>query len=246
MTNETTSAPRYTTYRVSAQRFRLVCVTSAIAMIVVLVRVATITPLSGGIKALIDLAALALFALGLVWVWRSATMTKHDNLAVRGLFRVRQIPWADIQDIRVEMNPGRIGSRQAPRELVIVYDRYGKRTTLPHLNQVTLAGHGMSLQAEVTALHGTWMQLRGEQWAAQPEVVAKVTARSRYALPSWVLGFRWTLAAILFGTVLALIGLTTDNGNPPFVLSPAIILILPLVTFAGVTAASMIARRRRG
>jgi hypothetical protein len=246
MTNERVSPPRYTTYRVSSQRFGLACLTAVIAMIVALIRIATITPLSGGVKALIDLAALVLLGLALAWVWRSATITKHDYLAVRGLFRVKQIPWAGIQDIRVEMNPGRIGSRQAPRELVIVYDRYGKRTTLPQLNQVTLAGHGLSLQDEVAALHSTWMQLRGEQWAPEPEVAQKVAARSRYAMPSWALGFRWAIAAILFAAVLAIIGLTTGNdGNPPFLLSPVIILILPLVTFAAVTTASAVARRRR-
>lgn len=240
------SPPRYTTYRVSSQRFGVVCFTYAIAFIVAVLRVATITPLSGGVKALIDLAALALLGFGLVWVWRSATIARHDYLAVRGPFRVKEIPWADIQAIRVEANPGRMGSRRAPKELVIVYDRHGKRITLPHLNQVTLDGHGQSLQAEVAAMHSTWMQLRGEEWVPEPEVAAKVAAHSRYALPSWTLGFLWSIAAALVGMVLALIGLTTSNGNPsPFLLSPIIILILPLVTFVGVTTASAVARRRR-
>jgi Bacterial PH domain len=241
-----TSPPRYTTYRVSSQRFGAVCLAFVIGMIVVLIRVAAITPLGGGFKALIDLVALALYGLGLAWFWLSATIIKHDYLAVRGLFRVKRIPWADIQDIRVEKNPGRMGSRQAPRELVIVYDQYGKRITLPHLNQVTLNGHGRSLPAEVRALHNTWMQLRGEQWAPEPAVVSKVAARSRYAMPSWALGFVWSIAATLFGTALAIIGLATSNGNPPpFLLSPIIVLILPLATFAGVTTASAVARRRR-
>jgi uncharacterized membrane protein YobD (UPF0266 family) len=240
-----TSPPRYTTYRVSSRRFGMVCLAYAVGLIAVLIRVAAITPLGGGIKALIDLAALALFGVGLVWVRRSATITKHDCLAVQGLFRVKQIPWADIQDIRVERNPARVGSRQAPKELVIVYDRHGKRTTLPHLNQVTLDGHGMSLQQEVTALRSTWTQLRGEHWAPVPEVVKKAAARSRYAMPSWALGFAWAMAATLFGALLTIIGLATSNGSPPpFFLSPVIILILPLATFAGVTTASVAARRR--
>lgn len=241
-----TSPPQYTRYRVSSQRFGFVCLSYALGMIVVLARVATITPLSGGVKALIDLAALALFGLGLAWVWRSATITRHDHLAVRGLFRVKEISWADIQDIRVERNPVRIGSRRAPRELVIVYDRYGKRITLPHLNQVTLDGRGMSLPAEVAALHRTWTQRRGEQWAPEPEIARKVAALSRYAMPSWVLGLTWAISAILLGAGLAIIGLAAGNGNPPpFFLSPVMILILPLATFAGVTAASTLARRRR-
>jgi Bacterial PH domain len=241
-----TGAPRYMTYRVSSQRFGVICLFYAIGMIVVLVRVAAITPLSGGVKALIDLVALAVFGLGLAGVRRSATVIKHDYLAVRGLSRVKRIPWADIQDIRVEMNLARIGTRRAPKELVIVYDQHGKRTTLPHLNQVTLTGHGMSLPAEVKALQNTWMQLRGEQWAPEPEVVKKITARIRYAMPSWLLGFTWSIAAILFGAVLVTIGLATGNGNPPpFLLSPLVILILPVATFAGVTTASVVARRRR-
>jgi hypothetical protein len=116
------------------------------------------------------------------------------------------------------------------------------------VNEVTLAGHGLSLQAEVGHMREQWVRQRGANWAQEPVAAAKIATRARYANPSWLFGMLWAIAAILAGVVLAIIGLISGADNSPpmsWLLGPDMILILPAVVFTGCTLASVIARRRR-
>jgi len=101
---------------------------------------------------------------------RIATITSRDGITVRGVMSTKQIPWADIQDIRIEQNTAaHTANSAAPKQKVIVYDRYGKRTLLPNLNDETLR-KGKSLRVELDHIRSTWEQLRGNDWVPLPEI----------------------------------------------------------------------------
>jgi len=242
-------APRFGEYRISAPRFRWVCVLFAAGMVSVVVQTAADTGLTVPVKGLTDLATAAAVTLVLVWARRSATITSRDCITVRRLVRVARIAWADIQDIRVETNPAAVASADAPKELVAVYDSGGHRTTLPHLSQANLAAQGLSLRAEVEHLRSAWMQLRGEQWVPEPAAISKIAERARYTFSPWMAGLLWATAAELLAILLTVIGLVSGADSRPrpvsFLFSPGLILILPVAVYVITSIATVIVRRRR-
>jgi hypothetical protein len=244
-----TEAPQFGEYRISAPRFKWVCVLFSAGMVSVVIQTAVDTGLSTLVKGLTDIAIAAAATLVLVWARRTATIMSRDCVTVRRLVRVTRIPWADIQDIRVERNPAAMGSADAPRELVAVYDSGGRRTTLPHMSQANLESQGHSLGVEVEQLRTAWMQLRGEQWVPERAVMNKIAERARYAFSPSMTGFLWAIAAELLAILLAVIGLFSgaDGLAPPvsFVFSPGLILILPIAVYVISSVGTVIVRRRR-
>ncbi len=113
------------------------------------------------------------YSILLILSLRTGTITNQDEITVRGFLGTKKISWPDIQDIRVEENPvGRVETdytKAAPKQLVVVYDRHGKRTVLPNINTETL-GRKMPFAVEVSHIRSTWEQLRGEDWVPMPGI----------------------------------------------------------------------------
>jgi len=241
---------RFYSYRISARRSRQAGIAVAIALTGILIKVAAAHTLSAQVKGLLVVAGAAALGLVLAWSRRSATITSRDGIAVQGLLRAKRLAWRDIQDIRVEVNYASAFKRSAPKETVIVYDRQGKRTGLPHLDQVTLADRGLALEAEVEHLRGVWQQLRGEDWVAAPDAIRKSADRARFANDTWAFGCLGAVAAGLFATVLMVIGLASGAdsrlGAPwSWVFSPSLVLILPVAAFGVITVTAVVKRIRQ-
>ncbi|MFC4562489.1 hypothetical protein ACFO4E_11555 [Nocardiopsis mangrovi] len=133
--------------------------------------------------------ALALTALvappaGLTMVvfWRSSTTAGPDAVVVRRL-RARRTAWQDVQAIEIENGPARAAAagtrgRERPGGIVVVYDRGGGTTTLPHVGY----GRGGSVSEEAAALRRMWERRRGPDWRPLPvaeAAMAKAEARKR-------------------------------------------------------------------
>ena len=239
--------PHFRTYRVSTTWSRAMCSLSAVGLVLLLAGTAAL-PVSAPLTALIAVAAVALAGLGPAYVVRSATVTGPCCLTIRGLWRARRFAWQDIQGIRIEAGPRVRGSRPAPRAVAVVYDRQGRRRTLPHLNRAALTGRGLSLQTEVAHLRDLWQQFRGEHWA--PAVTAGIDGRARHVTPSWTFGFLWAIAATIAAATLAIVGVATGAAGSlsapvSWLFAPGVILVLPVVVFLACTAGSVLARRRR-
>lgn len=202
--------------------------------------------LAGPVQLWVSLGLILLVGFALVWVRVIATITRREDIAIRGLIRTRRIPWSDVQDIRVEVNPGHLAKDSAPKEIVVVYDQTGRRRTLPHVNEKNLSGHGATLSAETQRLRTTWELRRGADWAPIAQVRAKAAERARYGVSSWMVGLIAAMVAVPVAIVVFLIGLFGDLTEGPlsFVFEPEFIMVAPLVVYFVVSIASVIRRRR--
>jgi hypothetical protein len=95
------------------------------------------------IKVGVALVLIALAAL-VGWAMLSRTVTNEDHVEARMLWRIRRIPWSQIQDIRVESDPA-AAAFDRPTETVVIYDQLGRRITLPCFDNLNLERRGLHL-----------------------------------------------------------------------------------------------------
>lgn len=201
--------PRYAEYRVSRSLFWVVAGTAILGLAAVLI------PVAG--EPVVVVPVVAVMAVFLVRVWSLATVTTPDHLVLRGLLRTRTIPWRDVQELRVESNPGAAFSRRAPGQVAVFYDRSGRSVTLANLNDSNLGGGGAQLFAEVEKIRRIWVQQRGADWVPAAAAQRKVAQQDRYGASPAFVGLRAAFIAIPVTIVLALVGLFTsadDVGSP--------------------------------
>ena len=137
-----TGSPHFSNYPMTGSRLTyIICVLGAAACGVAI---------KGGTA--VGAIGFAFVVVFVILARRTGTATSQAGITVRGLLRTQTIAWAEIQDIRVKVNPvGRAETeytKGAPKQLVTVYDNHGKRTVLPNINEETLR-KGRSLEAEV-------------------------------------------------------------------------------------------------
>jgi len=156
------NSPHYDKYRMPIPRFCAMCL--------------ALGALWGGTTLglnnnAITLTALVLFIVLAALVWPTGTITSPYGITVRELFGTKTIRWADIQDIRIEINdawvhPGQYRTRKdVPKWNVVTYDRDGKRTSLPNVDRKE-ENFGVDLEN----IRSTWELLRGDDWAPIPSV----------------------------------------------------------------------------
>jgi Bacterial PH domain len=186
-----------------------------------------------------------------VAVWYSATIVARDHLLVRRLFRTRRIAWCDVQGIEIEGNPAAVVEETQPKGLVAIYDRRGRRITLPGLQD----RGGLSVHEEVRAMRELWERRRGADWAPLPvthEAMTKAEVQTRTARAILVRTERAGLWA--GGTVFVLIvlfltlwftGARHDLSEIPGALVVAMFVSPPAVTFLTVLLVSVRHERRR-
>lgn len=181
----------------------------------------------------------------IVWIGRAATIISERGIAVRSL-RTRRIPWADVQDIRVEQNPASWIQDSAPKQLVVVYRAGGKRVSLPHLTQRNLDRYSLDLETEVEHFREAWRQRRGSDWAPVPEVQLTIAEMRAYGMSSWWVGMIWASIALPLIAVPMLALIIADampNIGGSIVL--ALLAGVPTVAFVVGTIVSRALRRRR-
>lgn len=156
------NSPHYGKYRMSTWRFCAMCIALGGLWSGATIGTSNTGLALGLLVVVIVIAALA---------WPMGTITSPDGISVRRMFGTKTIRWADIQDIRVEINdawvhPSQYQSRRdVPKWNVVIYDRDGKRTGLPNVDRKE-ENFGVDLED----IRGTWQLLRGDDWAPIPSV----------------------------------------------------------------------------
>ncbi len=233
-------------YRVSGSVFATVAL-SALVGVATLVTAVVFDDGFGAAKPWVVLLVVLPIALLLLRVRSSATVVTAEHLVLRGVFRTRTIPWSDVQDLRIEVNPGAAVSRRAPREVVAAYDSQGGRTILPHVNAVTLADRGLTLGSEVEAFRRTWQHRRGPGWRPSPGRRTWVAAGERQS-QTLLLAIATAAFAMLATMVLLLVGLFSgaSQSSAPlgWLFHPALVLVLPAIAVAAVLLVTALRRRR--
>jgi hypothetical protein len=87
-----------------------------------------------------------------------STETDREYLTIRGVTSTRRTAWNNIQAIAIERS-------WAGVDHATVYDRDGRKLTLPWVNSGTLP----DLETEVSQLRDLWTKLRGEGWGENLE-----------------------------------------------------------------------------
>lgn len=119
---------------------------------------------------------LTLGAWATVALRRAGTFVSGEHILIRAAFKDKEVAWPDIQDIRIEEIPN-TAEHGLPQQLVALYHRDGRRLGLPHLNEKALGGP-QALHDEVYALREMWLLRRGDDWAPDPAVAAKLAAKA--------------------------------------------------------------------
>ncbi|GAA4671500.1 hypothetical protein Prum_074380 [Phytohabitans rumicis] len=174
-----------------------------------------------------------------VWSTLSSTWTDDQGVHVRMLWTHRVFAWPDIQHITVEASVAAAAmSNAAPSERAILFDRLGRKVTLPYLDNLNVARHGSSFSLEMQRLVDTWHDRRGLDWLPDPLAADRLAYRAQHGSP-WTKAFYWSLTSCL--VAMAVIIFSDDN---PFPFGPELVLWLPIATY-GATLGLLLTRRRR-
>lgn len=190
-------------------------------------------------KALVTLLLLAFFTWLIAAAARAATVVDRGGIRVRGFLRVRRLAWADVQDIRVEVNPGAAFQDAAAERVSYAYGFTGRRVQLMYVDDAHV-----SLDDEIAFLRRTWQELRGTGRAPAVGFEARIKRGEarRFAL---LAGLGCAMGAAFPLALLMVVAMFTDlPGALEMVFSPGVAMgvVVPAVF---VVAASVAYWRRR-
>lgn len=135
---------------------------------------------------------------------RCSTAADIKAIHVRGMVKRRRLAWEDIQDIRAELNPASAVQSGAANVLVHAYGRDGSKVLLPFVDDLHV-----NIERELELLIGAWEELRGEDWAPDPQAAFLIDRRdARQA--ALMMGFAAVMLAFIPLTVLMLLPLFVD------------------------------------
>jgi hypothetical protein len=135
---------------------------------------------------------------------RCSTVADIKAIHARGMVKRRRLAWEDIQDIRAEVNPASAVQSGAPNVLVHAYGRDGSKVLLPFVDDVHV-----NVERELGLLLDSWVELRGEDWATDPQATVLIDRRdARQA--ALMMGFAAVMLAFIPLTVLMLLPLFVD------------------------------------
>lgn len=133
-----------------------------------------------------------------------STIADIKAIHARGMVKRRRLAWEDIQDIRAEVNPASAMQSGAPNVLVHAYGRDGTKVLLPFVDDIHV-----NVERELGLLHDSWVELRGEDWAPDPQAAVLIDRRdARQA--ALMMGFTAVMLAFIPLTVLMLLPLFVD------------------------------------
>lgn len=158
-------------YRMARGRATGVVVAVAVASVLGTFPIWLAEDLSGLVKRSITLPLFALFAWLVLASLRASTTADLKGIRVRGFLGTRRPTWEEIQDVRVEINPGAASQQNAsqPTFVSYAYRADGKRGQLMYLDDATV-----NLEREVTVLRTVWEELRGEDWTRSPDITRRI------------------------------------------------------------------------
>ncbi|MFI8093636.1 PH domain-containing protein [Streptomyces sp. NPDC086080] len=205
-------------YRTTGGQAALVAGVVVIAAAAALFPLWTEEDMPASVRWIGSIAVLALFAWLVAGAARSSTTADLRGIRVRGVMRVRRMSWREIQDIRVEANPGASMQQGAPRVFTYAYGANGKRTQLIHLD-----GNTVDLEGELAFLHAAWVELRGADWTESARVTRRID-RGEARRMAVMGGLTWGMTAFFPLIVLSLLPLFGDVSEPlATLLSPGVL-----------------------
>ncbi|AZM49845.1 hypothetical protein DMB38_32320 [Streptomyces sp. WAC 06738] len=196
------------TYRISAAQAGAMITAVGLASVAGVVPVLLVEDVPWQIRVAAGQAVLLLAVFLVRGALRCATTADEAGVRVRGVVRQRSLAWAQIQDLRIEPNPGAGTQSHAPEVLTCAYGPDGSRLPLPYLDD-----RHVDVDREVAALRAHWERLRGAGWAQDPAAAARID-RLVARRSAMVVGFAWTFVSFFPLVVLMLVPVFVSLPDP--------------------------------
>ncbi|MFF0725378.1 PH domain-containing protein [Streptomyces sp. NPDC004134] len=189
------------TYRISAAQAGAMITAVALASVAGVIPLLLVEDVPRQVRVAAGGAVLLLVVFLVRGALRCATTADEEGIKVRGVVRQRALAWAQIQDLRIEPNPGAGTQSHAPEILTCAYGPDGSRLQLPYLDD-----RHVDVDREFHALCADWERLRGEDWTPDPAAADRIDrlAARRSAM---VVAFAWTFVSFFPLVVLMLLPL---------------------------------------
>ncbi|MGW6823314.1 PH domain-containing protein [Streptomyces sp. NPDC055005] len=188
-------------YRVRSEQMAGVYVAVGIGTPGVLLTVLNMENTPAWVKSLVVALVLAFFGWLVVAAKRCSTSADLEGIRVRRFTGTRRLAWAEVQDIRAAPNPSAHTAKNQPTVLSYAYDDAGRRVQLMYVDD-----NHVDVAREVGALRAAWEELRGPDWAQDPEAVRRIArhdVRDRRVRKTYF----WIVMIIVVVFVVAMVSL---------------------------------------
>ncbi|MFJ5808912.1 PH domain-containing protein [Streptomyces sp. NPDC093093] len=188
-------------YRIRSEQMAVVYVAVGIGTPGVLLTVLNMEDTPVWVKSLVVALVLAFFGWLVVAAKRCSTSADLKGIRVRRFTGTRRLAWEDVQDIRAAPNPSAHTAKNQPTVVSYAYDDAGRRVQLMYVDD-----NHVDVAREVDALRAAWEELRGPDWAQDPEAVRRIArhdVRDRRVRQTYL----WTVMIIVVGFVVAMVSL---------------------------------------
>ncbi|MFD9377085.1 PH domain-containing protein [Streptomyces sp. NPDC059999] len=188
-------------YRIRSEQMAGVYVAVGIGTPGVLLTVLNMEDTPVWVKSLVVALVLAFFGWLVVAAKRCSTSADLKGIRVRRFTGTRRLAWEDVQDIRAAPNPSAHTAKNQPTVVSYAYDDAGRRVQLMYVDD-----NHVDVAREVDALRAAWEELRGPDWAQDPEAVRRIArhdVRDRRVRQTYL----WTVMIIVVGFVVAMVSL---------------------------------------
>ncbi|MGW6838507.1 PH domain-containing protein [Streptomyces sp. NPDC054949] len=188
-------------YRVRSEQMAGVYVAVGIGTPGVLLTVLNMENTPGWVKSLVVALVLAFFGWLVVAAKRCSTSADLKGIRVRRFTGTRRLAWEEVQDIRAAPNPSAHTAKNQPTVISYAYDDAGRRVQLMYVDD-----NHVDVAREVDALRAAWEELRGPDWAQDPEAVRRIArhdVRDRRVRKTYL----WIVMIIVVVFVVAMVSL---------------------------------------
>ncbi|KOU45472.1 hypothetical protein ADK55_21360 [Streptomyces sp. WM4235] len=188
-------------YRVRSEQMAGVYVAVGIGTPGVLLTVLNMENTPGWVKSLVVALVLAFFGWLVVAAKRCSTSADLKGIRVRRFTGTRRLAWEEVQDIRAAPNPSAHTAKNQPTVISYAYDDAGRRVQLMYVDD-----NHVDVAREVGALRAAWEELRGPDWAQDPEAVRRIArhdVRDRRVRKTYL----WIVMIIVVVFVVAMVSL---------------------------------------
>ncbi|MFD5886399.1 PH domain-containing protein [Streptomyces sp. NPDC060334] len=188
-------------YRVRSEQMAGVYVAVGIGTPGVLLTVLNMENTPGWVKSLVVALVLAFFGWLVVAAKRCSTSADLKGIRVRRFTGTRRLAWEEVQDIRAAPNPSAHTAKNQPTVISYAYDAAGRRVQLMYVDD-----NHVDVAREVGALRAAWEELRGPDWAQDPEAVRRIArhdVRDRRVRKTYL----WIVMIIVVVFVVAMVSL---------------------------------------
>ncbi|MEV6572119.1 PH domain-containing protein [Streptomyces sp. NPDC051577] len=188
-------------YRVRSEQMTGVYIAVGIGAPGVLLTVLNMQDTPAWVKALVIGVVLVFFGWLVVAAKRCSTSADLKGIRVRRFTGARTLAWEEVQDIRAAPNPSAHTAKNQPTVVSYAYDDAGRRVRLMYVDD-----NHVDVAREVDALRAAWEELRGPDWAQDPQALRRIArhdVRDRRVRKAYF----WTVMVIVVVFVVAMVSL---------------------------------------